>query len=362
MTETMRAVVLTGHGGMECLQFRSDYPVPEPGPGEALVRVLACGLNNTDVNTRTGWYSKSVSEGTSGNMAASASGEDAAWGGGALAFPRIQGGDVCGIVEAAPDADCRWLVGRRVLIDPWIRDWSQPRNLNSAGVFGSEIDGGFAEYTKVPVKQLHPVESGLSSAELATFAISWVTALNMLDRAGVGEGDRLLVPGASGGVGTALVQLARNLGAKVYAMCGEDKAEQVRALRPDGILPRAPEDLKAALTELSGVPTVSAVADVVGGEMFPQLIDRLESGGRYVVSGAIAGPVVQLDLRDLYLKDLSFFGATVTGPDTFGRLVRIIESGDVDPVLAEVFPLESLPEAQAAFIAKRHVGNIVVTP
>ena len=360
MNKWMRAVVLTGHGGLDRLRFSDRHPRPEPSPGEVLVRVHACGLNNTDVNTRTGWYSKSVSEGTTGGPLDGAAEDDASWGGSGIAFPRIQGADVCGTVVETGDASCVRLVGRRVLIDPWMRDWTKPRDRSCIGFFGSETDGGFAEFTVIPAAQAHPIASGFSDAELATFATSWVTALNMLDRASIAEGDRLLVTGASGGVGSALVQLAGLRGAEVIALCAAEKTEQLRKLDPAAILPRSPEDLGGALMAATGKAGVTAVADIVGGKLFQQLLDVLQPGGRYVVSGAMAGPDVRLDLRRLYLKDLSFFGATVTDPDTFGRLVKIIESGMVKPVLAAVYPLEQLREAQQIFIAKRHTGNIVV--
>ena len=360
MTKWMRAVVLTGHGGFDCLQFSDRYPRPRPGPGEVLVQVHACGLNNTDVNTRTGWYSQPVSEGTTGGPLEGAEADDASWGGGSIAFPRIQGSDVCGTVAETGDASFRELVGRRVLIDPWIRDRTKRRDRGGIGFFGSETDGGFAEFTVVPGVQAHPIESAFSDAELATFATSWVTALNMLDRASIAEGDRLLVTGASGGVGSALVQLGRLRGAEVIALCAADKAEQLQRLNPTVILPRSPENLRASLLAATGRASVTAVADIVGGGMFHQLLSVLDPGGRYVVSGAIAGPCVSLDLRRLYLNDLSLFGATVTDASAFGRLVTIIEGGKVTPVLAAVYPLEKLREAQERFIAKRHFGNIVV--
>ncbi len=361
MTGTMRAVALTGHGGFECLEYRTDFPKPELSCGEVLVRVLACGLNNTDINTRVGWYSKSVTEGTTGSALETAEAADSAWGGRGMSFPRIQGADVCGLVEEVGSGVDRALIGQRVLIDPWIRDWSDPENRDKIGYFGSESDGGFAEFTKVPAGQVHPVDCELSSEELATFSTSWITALNMLERASVNSNDRLLVTGASGGVGTALLQLAKLRGATVIAMCGEDKADQVRETAAvDAVLPRNPPSLVTALQEHSEVARVTVVADVVGGQLFPHLINALEPGGRYVASGAVAGPCVSLDLRDLYLKDLSFFGATVTESGLFARLVDIIEQGKINPVLARVYPLKELCEAQRAFLSKKLVGNIVV--
>ena len=357
----MRAVVLTGHGGLDRLSVREDWPRPDPGPREALVAVGACGLNNTDVNTRTAWYSAGVSGATTGDALEAAADTDAAWGGKAISFPRIQGADVCGRVVALGDGCDASLLGRRVLIDAWLRDWDDPLDRDKCGYFGSECDGGFAEFTVVDARHVHPVESGLSDAELATFATSYMTAENMLNRAEVRAGDRVLISGASGGVGSALIQLARRRGAETVALCGASKAEAVKALGADHVLPRAPDDLKAALRAATGRDEVTVVADVVGGALWPQLISALARGGRYTCAGAIAGPVVSFDLRTFYLRDLVFTGATVPPPGVFADLVGYIERGEVRPLLAATFPLHDLVAAQAAFIDKRHVGNIVVT-
>jgi NADPH:quinone reductase-like Zn-dependent oxidoreductase len=362
MTGTMRAVVLTGHGGLDRLVYRDDWPKPVPGPGDVLIRVGACGLNNTDVNTRTAWYSKGVTDGTTGGAFDGAGDEDATWGGGAIAFPRIQGADVCGVVEAVGPAADPALIGSRVLVDTWLRDWDDPLNLDRCGYFGSERDGGFAEYATADARNVHPVESALTDAELATFATSSITAENMLNRAQVGAGDTVLIPGASGGVGSALIQLANRRGAVTVAMCGDDKADAVRAIGPAAVLPRTPADLKAALRAAIGRETVDVLADIVGGPSWPTLLDAIARGGRYACAGAIAGPIVPFDLRTFYLRDLTFTGATIVPPGVFADLVGYIERGEIRPLLAETYPLERLRDAQEAFIAKRHVGNIVATP
>ena len=355
---TMRAFVLTGHGDMDRLEYHQDWPTPQPGPGEVLIKVGACGLNNTDVNTRSAWYSKGVSDATTGGGFDGADDDDATWGGAAITFPRIQGADAVGRVVAGPDE----LIGQRVLIDTWLRDWDDPLNMDKAGYYGSECDGGFAEYTKADVRNVHPIQSDLTDAELATFATASITAENMLRRAEVTDADTVLIPGASGGVGSALIQLAKRRGAKAIAMCGEAKTDQVRAIGPDAILPRALGDLKAALKDAIGQDTVTVLADVVGGDYWPEMLDVIARGGRYTCAGAIAGPMVQFDLRTFYLRDLTFTGATVVPPGVFANLVRYIERGEIKPLLAETYPLADLHAAQSAFIAKRHVGNIVVTP
>ena len=358
--ETMCAVVLTGHGGLDKLEYRDDYPTPKPGAGEVLIKVHACGLNNTDVNTRTGWYSKGVTGSTSGGALDSADDGDAAWGGAPIGFPLIQGADVAGTVVALGEGARRSLAGQRVLIDVWLRDRDDPDNLDSCRYFGSECDGGFAEYTVVDHHNVHPIDCDLGNAELATFATSYVTAENMLNRARVTDGDVVLIPGASGGVGSALIQLANRRGATSVAMCSDEKRDAVAAIGPHALLPRSPENLQAELQETIGRASVDVVADVVGGPMWPELIDALARGGRYTCAGAIAGPMVELDLRTFYLRDLTFTGATIVPPGVFADLVGYIERGEIRPLLAGTYPLERLRDAQQAFIDKRHVGNIVV--
>ncbi len=358
---TMNAMVLMGHGDMDQLRWRTDWPKPIPQSAQVLIQVHACGLNNTDVNTRTGWYSKGVSSATGGDSTNAAK-DDATWGGAPLTFPRIQGADVVGtVMDVGPNADAN-LMGKRVLIDTWLRDWDDPTNLNKTGYFGSECDGGFAEFTAVDARQVHPIQSDLTDAELATFATSYITAENMLNRASVTADDTVLIPGASGGVGSALIQLAKRRGATTIALCSADKKGGVMAAGADHVLDRQPTDLASDLAAILGNTALTVVADVVGGTLVPTLLNVLARGGRYTCAGAIAGPMIDFDLRTFYLKDLTLTGATIVPPGVFADLVGYIERGEIKPLLAETFRLEDLHQAQSAFMAKAHVGNIVVTP
>jgi len=354
-TRTMRAFVLMGHGGPEKLVFQQAWPIPQLRPGEVLVEVSACGVNNTDVNTRVGWYARKSSHG-------SGIGEQGVAGGwrAPLEFPRIQGADVCGRVAAVAAGVSEGLLGRRVLVDPWLRDWDAPHELERCGYLGSERDGGFAEYLAVPARNVHPISSTLSDVELASFATASLTAANMLDRANVAEGEHVLVTGASGGVGSALVQLARDRGARPIALCAREKSERVLALGATAVIARGEQDLAAALRRAIGRGAVDVVLDVIGGRDWPALVEALRPGGRYCCSGAIAGALVELDLRTLYLNDLVLHGATVPPPHLFAELVQAIESGRLAPIVAATFPLKELHAAQEMFIAKRHVGKIVI--
>ena len=358
---TMRAIVLMGHGGLDKLEFHSDWPTPKLGPEEILIKVHACGLNNTDINTRSGWYSKRVTDGTTGGAYADVDEQDPTWGGAPITFPRIQGADMVGtVVQIGEGADAS-LLGKRVMNDGWIRNLENPESLEGTGYYGSECDGGYADYTKIHHTQVLPVESELSHAELATFSCSYTTAENLLNRVNCQSGERVLITGASGGVGSALIQLANRRGAKTIAMASPSKHAAVAAVNPAALLPRDPERLEDALLQATGEATVDIVADVVGGQNFGQFIDVLARGGRYGTSGAIAGPIVDLDLRTLYLRDLTFHGCTITTLNVFPDLVGYIERGEIKPILAATYSLEKFHDAQQAFIDKKHTGKIVVT-
>jgi NADPH:quinone reductase-like Zn-dependent oxidoreductase len=340
----MRGVWLTGHGGLDRLEVRDDLPVPRPGRRDVLVRVAAAAVNNTDINTRTAWYSKK-----------DGAGEDASWTGTPLHFPRIQGADVCGRIIAVGEEVDADRIGERVLIEPCLRE-ANGQELERPWYFGSECDGGFAEYTVVASRHAYRIESPLGDIELASFPCSYSTAENLLTRSGVGPEDRVLVTGASGGVGSASVQLAKARGARVIAVTSPAKSVEVLGLGAERTLARD-ESVVATL----GRDSVDVVVDLVAGRQWPELLEALRPGGRYAVAGAIGGPLVELDVRTLYLKDLSLFGCTVLKPQVFSNLIDHIESGRISPVVADTFPLERIADAQAAFMSKKHVGKIVLT-
>lgn len=364
LPETMRAVVLTGHGGFDKLVYREDFPTPRPSADDIVVKVGACGLNNTDVNTRIGWYSETVQQGVTESDAKQGFSEadtaQGGWGGTAIRFPRVQGADVAGTVAALGANASSLQVGERVLIDPWILDPERPLALDKAKFFGSEVDGGFAEYAVAPARNVHRIESDLSDAQLATFACAYTTAENLVEHVALAAGETIAISGASGGVGSAAVQLCKLRGARVIAIASQDKAQQLIELGADAVVDRDEPDLAEAIRAAAPRGDVDACVDVVGGAMFAQLVDCLRPGGRYSSAGCIAGPLVEFDLRQLIYKDLQLTGATVAPPGTFARIVSYIESGKVRALLAATYPLAELAKAQEAFLAKRHVGNIVV--
>ena len=347
---TMTAVLLTGHGGLECLSVRDDVPTPVPAADEVLIRVGAAGLNNTDINLRIGWYSKTAGEDVRATAA------DAGWTGTPIVFPRIQGADGCGRIVAVGAAIDSERVGERVLVNPVLAGvGSDPGR--APGYLGSDCDGAFAQYLRVPAANAVRVESRLTDAELASFPCAYTAAENMLSRASVAAADTVLVTGASGGVGSAAVQLARRRGARVYAVVGASKAAAVAVLGAERVLHRD-ADLVAEL----GPGSVSVVIDVVGGGQFSRLLELLARRGRYAVAGAIAGAEVALDLRALYLKDLALFGCTIPAPGLFEALVGYIVRGEIKPAVSATYPLRAIARAQQEFLSKAHVGKIVLTP
>ena len=360
----MKAVLLTGHGGLDKLWYREDVPMPVLEQEHVLVRVSACGLNNTDINTRTAWYSKSVEQGITEQAVKQgyedSNDTDASWGHNGIIFPRIQGADVCGVVEAVQGDTGSSLIGKRVMIDPWVLDGNKPGDTSKARYLGSEIDGGYAEYTTVSRRNIHVIESDYSDAEIATFACAYGTSDNMIERTGLSNGETIVVSGASGGVGSASIQLAKIRGATVIAISSEEKAPSLYKLGADAVIDRNHSDLESEIKRAAG-GEVDVAVDVVGGELFTILVNSLKQGGRYSSCGCISGPMVNFDLRKLVYRDLQFTGATIIPQGSFGRLVQYISQDKLKPILAETWPLKDLAKAQESFMKKRHIGNIVVT-
>lgn len=351
----MEAVLLVGHGGPDKLVYRRDVPVPWPDPGEVLLEVSAAAVNNTDINARVGWYSSSAT-GASSDQAPStgAAPDDGNWTGAVFEFPRIQGADVCGIVVAVGDGVFPGRLGERVIVQSCLRSL---RRDGRDRWLGSDLDGGFAQFACVPSADTYRVECELSDTQLAAVSCSYATAENLLHRSGVRAGDRVLVTGASGGVGSAAVQLARRRDAEVVAIAGKDKAAAVGSLGA-GLVVGREVDLEQAV----GREQVDVVIDVVGGPRWAGLLAVLRPGGRYAISGAIAGPLVELDLRTLYLKDLTLLGCTSQDDEVFPRLVACLERGELVPLVAATYPLEQITDAQREFETKRHVGKLVLVP
>jgi len=345
----MSGVCLTRHGGPEALEWREDIPVPRPGPGDVLVRVLAAGVNNTDINTRVGWYAPEV---TGATEETNEEVEAGGWGG-ALEFPRIQGGDLCGEVVAVGEGVDGFATGRRVTC-PINQPRPTPENPVGFVAIGSEYDGAFAQFCLVQARDLYDVtDAPLTDVELAAIPCAFGTAAGLLHRAGVTAGQAVLITGASGGVGLAAVQLASQMGAEVTGISSPAKADCVREAGAAAVIGRdapLPAD------------RFHAVIDLVAGGIWPALIDSLRPGGHYAVAGAIGGPVIEADLRRIYLRDITLHGCTYQPPEVFADLIASVNAGQVRPLISKTYPLARIAEAQADFIAKTLPGKLVLIP
>ena len=336
LPRTMSGVQLTRHGGPEALVWRDDIPVPRPAAGEVLVQVLAAGVNRTDVNTRIGWYGREGRAGWAGEMA----------------FPRIQGSDLCGRIVALGAGVEGLALGARVICPT---NQGEPTDENPLAFvsIGSEFDGAFAQYCVVRAKHLHDVTSSpLSDIEIGAMPCAHGTAHNLLTRANVAVGERVLVTGASGGVGLAAVQLALLRGAVVTAQCALNKAAPLR-------------QMGALILDRANTPkarSFDVVIDVVGGDGFSERLDALKPGGRYATSGAVGGPMVTGDLRTIYLNDLTLHGATHQPREVFAGLVTLINTARIRPVVSNTYPMRDIARAQSDLIAGTYPGKLVLIP
>ncbi len=350
MGSLMKGVVLTGHGGLDKLVWREDLPVPTPEPSEVLIKVGASAINNTGINTRIAWYSKSVRGSTEAGATdgfAEADTKEGGWSGEAIQFPRIQGADCCGVIVAVGAGVSSPRIGERILVRALQKTGAKGVPF-ATWTFGSECDGAFAEYTKTFANDALPVNSAWSDVELASIPCSYTTAEGMLQRVELRD-EHILITGASGGVGSAAVQLAKRRGAHVTAITSADKRDAILKLGADETRLRSDAIDKSAY---------DVVLDLVAGSRWGELIDSLHRGGRYVTAGAIAGPIVEFDIRTLYLRDLTLFGTTFQPDNILRDVIRYIERNEIRPLIAETFSLKNMQAAQTAFANKNHVGKI----
>ncbi|GAA0977678.1 alcohol dehydrogenase family protein [Nocardiopsis tropica] len=347
VSETMRAVRIAEHGGPEVLGL-TEVAVPAPQEGEVLVRVGSVALNNTDLWTREGAYGRP--------------GDPEALSGwrGPIEFPRIQGADVAGRVAAVGADVDEALVGRRVVVDPAIYD-TGGSDANPVGLMGSERDGGYAEYVTAPAEQAHDVtESPLTDDQLAALPTAYGTALGMIERGRMREGETVLVSGASGGVGLALIQIARARGARVVAVSSGSKIGAVRKAGAHEVVDRARDvvgQVRAAAPE-----GIDVALDVIAGDLLNEGLPLLREGGRWVVAGALGGYDASFDVRRLYLHNAQLIGSAMHTPTHFDLLMDLARRAAIRPVIAAAFPLDRAARAQEELARRGHVGKIVLHP
>ncbi|HCW91905.1 MAG TPA: alcohol dehydrogenase [Marinobacter sp.] len=362
--DTMKAMLLTGHGGIDKLEYRDDVAVPRPGLGEVLVQVTATAKNNTDRKAREGLYPTRKGEVASFRMGGNPT----------LTFPRIQGADIVGRIVAVGEGVDERRIGERGLLDFNIYA-SARRDINlTPDYYGHGADGGFAEYVALPSDQFHHVDnSDLADAELAAMGMcSYQTALHMLTSAGVTAGETVLVSGASGGVGSALIQLCRIIGAIPYALSTPEKADALLELGAEAVLDRSDMDsFVERIRAETGDRPIDAVMDLVGGDMTDIFIDSMifdmnarETYPRLSIAGASGGNISEILWTRIYLYQVQIFGVSHGTREEAEQLIEWIREGQLRPVLHGAFRLSDLHRAEDYFVNRgsNYLGKIVIVP
>jgi alcohol dehydrogenase len=283
----------------------------------------------------------------------------ASFGDSPLQFPIIQGADIVGkIVGCGTNIDSS-RIGQRVMVDFGIYAGSGD-DIPSHDYIGSGRSGGFAEYVAVPAENAHTIDTILSDVELATFCCAYITGEHMLRRARVSEGERVLVTGASGGVGSGVIQLCRARGAIPYAVVGAGKEEAVIRIGAESTITRGKGNFIEAVSEITMNAPIDVVVDTVSGSLLPELLEILSPQGRYATCGAMGGPMVEIDMRRIYLKNLELHGASQGTRRDFKAVRDYALSEKIKPLVAGTFALEDLGRAQEEFKKKKFVGKLVV--
>ncbi len=326
----MRALVFHQHGGPEVLTVEEAWPRPVPGPGEVLVRIHACALNYLDIFVRRGMPAKKTE------------------------LPHISGGDGAGIVDEVGPGVAAAHLRQRVLIDPSVEH----------GALGEDTQGLLCEYAVVPAANLIPLPDDVSYESAAALPIAYGTAWRMLfDRGKLQLGESVLILGASGGVGTACVQLARLAGATVFAATSsESKFDRLRSLGADELLDTSKPDWGRELWQRTGKKGVDVVVDYSGQLTWPTSVRSLATGGRILTCGATSGYEAVTDLRYVWTREETIIGSNGWTREGLLRLLELVRAGSIEPVIDRVVPLEGVREAEEAMERREVLGKVIVTP
>jgi NADPH:quinone reductase-like Zn-dependent oxidoreductase len=353
----MQAVRLHGHGGTDQLRLE-NVPLPGTGEQDVLIRVHFCGLNHSDLNLRRGtFYGLEAEAGQVG------------WRQTAMQFPLIPGSDIAGVVAAAGAEVSGLSVGDAVVLYPYVACGQCPACLRgddhlcpTVDYLGSERDGGYAEFIAVPAHVAHRIPDGVPLEQAAALPVNFLTAWHMMvTRGRLQPGETVMITGASGGVGSACVQIARLIGARGLAVVGSrEKAERALAAGADAAAVVGQDDLPAAAQRFAGGDGVDMAVEVVGAATWDSSLRALRPEGRLVVCGAVSGAIVETDLKLIYLHHLSVIGSTMGSPVEFMHVLGLLAAGGIQPVIDRVYPLAEAGEAQKRLENRGQFGKILL--
>lgn len=341
----MKGVAIVQHGGLEGLRYM-DLPDPKAGRGEVVVRVRACALNHLDIWLRLGIPAYK------------------------LELPHVVGSDIAGEVAEVGEDVTDFRVGDKVIVNPNLTCGrcegclsGEDSLCRSFGIVGAKIWGGYAEYIKVPVKNIIPMPGNLTFEEAAAFPLTFLTAWHMLvTRARLKAGERVLILAAGSGVGVAALQIAKLCGAFVIATAGTDeKCARAKDLGADAVINHSREGIADRVREITDGRGVDVVFEHVGSATFEQSMRSLSRNGRLVTCGATTGPTVTFDIRYLFARQLSIIGSMMGRTDELLTVVRLIGEGTLRPVIDRTFPLAEAAEAQRVLESRNFFGKLVLT-
>ncbi len=325
----MKAAVIEQQGGPENIVYR-NWPDPRPGSGDVLVRVKACGLNHLDIFVRRGMPGLPVP------------------------MPFISGGDIAGIVEFVGGEVSGLKVGARVLLNP-----STP-----AGMMGEQIQGGLAELAVCPASHVVPIPSGVTFEQAACLPVAYGTARRMLlTRAKLKAGQTILILGASGGVGSAAVQIAKHIGARVIACAGTDeKCQRLSQIGADHVINYHEQDFSREAWRLTDKEGVDVAINFTGGDTWVPSLRAIRKQGCLVTCGATAGFDPQTDIRYIWTRELDILGSDGWTTQDIAALLDDVAGQRLEPIISHVFPLEHAREAEELMEARGIFGKILLVP
>jgi len=342
----MKATIFRTHGGPDVLEY-ADVPTPSPGPGDVLVRVKACSINHLDIWIRQGIPAYHVQ------------------------LPHISGCDVAGTVEQLGPGVSGLKAGASVVLAPGLScfecEFCRAGHDNlcaTYGIRGAKTDGGYAEFVVARVRDVIPMPSGMSFEEAAAYPLVFLTAWHMLvTRAELRKGETVLVHAAGSGTGHAAIQIAKHIGATVYATVGSDaKAPKAKALGADEVINYHREDFLSRAQALTGKQGVDVVFEHIGPQTWEGSLKALKKNGRLVTCGASSGPGVPLDLRYAFSRQLSILGSMMGTRAELDQVTELIGRKSLKPVIDTVYPLQEARQAQERMLARDVFGKLLLRP
>src|SRR3989344_5845586 len=335
----MKAVFFEKTGGVEVLKY-GEMPTPEPKAGEALIRVRACAINNLDLQQRQGKI-----EGP---------------------MPHISGSDVAGVIEKI-NGESSLRVGDEVVINPAIPCGVCPPCKNGLAcelviIWGYKTNGGYAEYASVPIGQLYPKPKNLTFPEAAAFPLTFLTAYHMLvSRANLQNGEIVFIWGTSGGLGSAGMQIAKYIGAKIIAAAkSEEDAKRLKQNGANETVVYTKGDVENSVRKLTNDRGVDVVFESVGAKTWNTSLMMLRPYGRVVIAGTTSGDMGTQDLSEVYYRQLTILGARMGTKAEFENVVKLFANGKLKPVVDKIFTLKDAAEAQTRMAEGKHLGKIVL--